>query len=77
MTNHPQEIRLTKKSTVVEIDWDDGVTTSLTVATLRRHCRCAECVSEPGRGEQSAKETQGLSVTAVVPLGQNSVESAF
>ncbi len=77
MNNHPKEIRLTKKSTVLEIDWNDGITTFLTAATLRRYCRCAECVSMNGRGQQSVNEYEGLSVISIVPLGFNSVNLHF
>lgn len=77
MNNHPKEIRLTKKSTVLEVDWHDGITSYLTAATLRRYCRCAECVSVNGRGQQSVKEYDGLSVTSIVPLGLNAVNLHF
>lgn len=77
MNNHPKEIRLTKKSTVLEIDWDDGITTSLTAATLRRYCRCGECVSMNGRGQRSVKEYEGLCVTSIVPFGLNAVNLHF
>jgi len=77
MSNQPLEIRLTMKLTVLEIDWDDGITTCLTAATLRRYCKCSECVSVNGRGKQSDKKYEGLSVTSIVPLGLNAVNLQF
>jgi DUF971 family protein len=77
MSNQPLEIRLTMKLTVLEIDWDDGITTGLTAATLRRYCKCSECVSVNGRGKQSVNKYEGLSVTSIVPLGLNAVNLQF
>jgi DUF971 family protein len=77
MTDQLIEIRLIHQSTLVEMDWCDGSTTSLSAAALRRHCRCAECTSIARKSGPSTAEYPDLRITLVVPMGSNSLNLQF
>ncbi len=77
MNSHPLEIRLTKKMTFLEVDWDDGITTGIEAATLRRYCKCSECISQNGRGHPHAIIYEGISIATIVSLGSNAVNLKF
>lgn len=44
----PERIEVVEQSQVI-LTWEDETTTTLTAATLREACQCAECREEPGR----------------------------
>lgn len=45
----PTEIRAPRDASVIEIDWDDGVTSRLSLRVLRGFCPCARCQGHSGR----------------------------
>lgn len=45
----PTEIRAPRGVPHIEIDWDDGVTSRLSLRVLRGFCPCARCQGHSGR----------------------------
>lgn len=41
-----KSVELTTERSVLKLEWDDGVTTSVSARALRLGCPCAECVEE-------------------------------
>lgn len=62
MSQSPIHIRVSRDDGLMEIDWKDGPSSSITLARLRRLCPCAVC--------ESAREAEdGLSIITPEQLG--------
>lgn len=69
----PKNITDHRASGVLEIEWDDGVTSRLAHALLRARCRCAACEQRRrrGDGESKAAEVRLVDLHAVADKGLN------
>ncbi len=77
----PTSLHLDRAANVLEIEWEDGITSRLGGAELRWACPCAECRGEmgvPGRldavGDLPVDE---LSLDNAELIGQYAVQLAF
>lgn len=80
MSDQPTEIRLTKQSSLLELDWEDGTTTRFTAAALRGFCRCAHCRSatrQLAHAGHLAKQYPGMCITLIEPMGMNAINLQF
>lgn len=75
-STQPLAIRMCLASRMLEIDWQDGDTTSLAHCQLRLGCRCAECVALRRRGEKLVAPVD-IEVTDITPYGSNTLHLTF
>jgi DUF971 family protein len=76
VTTIPDEIRLAKDRTCLEIRWRDGTSRRIDAVVLRAQCRSASAIR--GEFDRSAPSaTAGLTITRVEPVGSYAVNLAF
>ena len=69
-TASPIEVRAPTGARTLEIDWDDGITTTYRHVVLRGFCPCAECQGHQGPIEW----VQGTEIRGEAALELNSLE---
>ncbi|MEQ1772662.1 MAG: DUF971 domain-containing protein [Burkholderiales bacterium] len=72
----PLAILTCKANRMLEIDWPEGGTTSLTHRQLRLGCRCAECGALRQRGDELVASVD-IMVTDIVSYGSNALRLTF
>lgn len=72
----PEEVRLVKDRTGLQIRWPDGVTRYLGARTLRARCRSATAVRHAVDGTESS-DLDGIRITAIEPVGSYAIHLAF
>ena len=72
----PLAIRLHAASRILEIDWQDGLTSSWEHRLLRRKCRCAECLAQQQNGSVPVASSD-VALMDITPYGQNAVQLTF
>lgn len=72
----PSEIRILRQGRVLQLLWARHGPMSLTAATLRASCRCAECTSARRRNSAPAVDPD-VSITDVQPIGAGALNLHF
>lgn len=70
-------VTLSKDQQLLELTWNDGVTTKVLARTLRQYCPCAECVEEWSGVRTYDVETIPVGMKAVEVAGMGNYALAF
>ena len=76
MAQQAMAVRLRAVSRTLEIDWQDGLTSSWSHRLLRERCPCAQCRAQLRDGGTVAT-LPAIALTDVVPYGQNALQLTF
>ena len=73
----PTDITDHRLAGVLEIAWSDGSTSRLRHATLRDHCRCANCEQRRRYGPGVAAAPDSLRLVRIEPVGEQALNLGF
>lgn len=72
----PSEVRVVQQGRVLQLVWPEQTPMSLTAATLRALCRCAECTSARRRGNAKPIDSS-VTISDVQPIGAGALNLRF
>ena len=73
----PTEIRQVNEERVVQIAWDSGENSALSMEFLRVFCPCAECRGHQPSQAKLIDGKQDVTVDSIIPIGNYAVKLVF
>jgi DUF971 family protein len=61
----------------LELDWEDGTTTTIPWAALRRACPCATCAGEPGLAPAARRIDDQVGIADIVMAGHYAIQPVW